>query len=520
MHNIKTNHESPHFPILELKAVSIQTPERRMLFQDLNMVMERDRVAVIGRNGVGKSTLLNVIAGRMKQLAGDIRVKSEPYLVPQLLPKNYSDFIRQLSSLVSEEQINRELGEAGLGSLADLKQATRPSNGEIRKLGLICAKLSCPDLLLLDEPTEDLDDRGVKWLSSWLFSWKNGLLTVSHDRGLLKHFQHFFLIKESGCSYFSGPFHELEQSLENSATTAERKYLQRLESLSEKEERLAKVLRRRKRKINYGRISELERCTPRQRLNSKRSKAQVNQGKAAKVSRERITAMREWTQAGRKALAIKLNLELPVPRIDTSQDCELVRLEALTAKYGGRYLFRNIDLSLRLERLAVVGPNGAGKTTLLNIILGYTKPLCGKATAFTHRIGFIAQGGANWITRESLLKLLGSQTAFQTLDEAAQLFAAYKFPLALADRPLDSLSPGERSRAALICLFQQTPAIEILVLDEPTYSLDLVGENSLRAALAAWPGALIIASHRKDFLNSIGVSRTLELKGNGEHSSR
>ena len=520
MHKFKTNHQSADTPLLELKNISIRTVEGRMLFDDLNMVLERDRVAIIGRNGIGKSSLLKVIAGRAKPLAGDIRFTSNPYLVPQMLPVNHGQVIKELSPLASEKRVNGELRDTGLAPLADLKRANRLSYGEIRKLRLLAAKLSRPELLLLDEPTEDLDDRGVKWLIGWLTSTslKTGMLVVSHDRELLNHFHHFFIIKESGCKYFCGSLHEVEQMLEKSAEQAEKKYFQKLESLSRKEEHLTKVVQRRKRKINYGRISELERCTPRQRLNAKRGKAQVSQGKAAKVSQERITALREWTRAGRRALAVKLELELPVPILDTSGNREIVRLEELTAKHGERYLFRDINLSLGYERLAVVGPNGVGKTTLLNIILGHITPFSGRARTFGRRTGYIAQSGENWIVKESLLTLLWSQSAFQTLDEAAELLAAYKFPPPLANRPLASLSPGERARAALICLFQQAPAMELLILDEPTYSLDLVGETALRAALGAWPGTLIITGHRMDFLNAIGVSRLLELKGDGEYS--
>ena len=91
------------------------------------------------------------------------------------------------------------------------------------------------------------------------------------------------------------------------------------------------------------------------------------------------------------------------------------------------------------------------------------------------------------------------------------LLVAHKFPLGLAERPLRSLSPGERTRAALICLFQRSPAVELLVLDEPTFSLDLVGQRALTNALKAWPGGLLVASHDRAFLAAIDATTLLEL---------
>src|SRR5690606_12203405 len=125
------------------------------------------------------------------------------------------------------------------------------------------------------------------------------------------------------------------------------------------------------------------------------------------------------------------------------------------------------------------------------------------------RIGWIEQGGANWVRDESVVACLGDLGI--GADAAAQLLLSHKFPLALAQRPLRSLSPGDRARAALICLFARSPAVEVLVLDEPTFSLDLVGLQALARALKLWPGGLVVTSHDREFLEQIGVHRTIRL---------
>jgi ATPase subunit of ABC transporter with duplicated ATPase domains len=481
------------------------------------MVLDHEKVAVIGRNGVGKSSLLNIIKGHLQPNTGKVSLRAKPYLVPQQIDTEGSDYLRVLPNLLPEECLIKDLRTAGLPELSEIRNSDNLSYGEKRKLHLLVAKIRCPDLLLLDEPTEDLDEIGVKWLINWLTAWQNGLLVVSHDRELLSHFNHFFIIAESGCNYFSGSFRELDRYLEQQAKDAEKRYMLKLRMLARKEEYRAKVIRRRRRKKNYGRISELERCTPRQRLNKKRSMAQASQGKAAKISQDRIIAFRELTLASRRVLTVSFPLELSVPKIDTSGSQELILLENVSAKYNQHFLFKHLDLSIGYERLAIVGPNGSGKTTLLNIMTDTIKPYTGKAKA-DGRLGLIAQGGANWMTKETLLELLFASSKRESIDEVVQILFMHKFPTALANNPLRSLSPGERVRAAFICLFQQTPEIQILVLDEPTYSLDFVGETSLRSALNAWPGALVVASHNKEFLSSIGISRRLALDGRGGHS--
>jgi len=187
----------------------------------------------------------------------------------------------------------------------------------------------------------------------------------------------------------------------------------------------------------------------------------------------------------------------------------VLTLHGVSAHLRARCLFESLDLRAARERVAVVGPNGAGKTTLLEIMLGQRRPSAGLARRKLSKIGYIEQGGTNWQLDESLLAQLNRSGA--SPERCAQLLVAHKFPLALGQRPLRSLSPGERARAALICLFERTPAVELLILDEPTFSLDLLGQRALTQALRAWPGGLIVASHDREFLQQIGVERTIQL---------
>ena len=139
------------------------------------------------------------------------------------------------------------------------------------------------------------------------------------------------------------------------------------------------------------------------------------------------------------------------------------------------------------------------------------EPTLGRARADLLRAGFIAQNASNWMLDESLLYHLTVGSDATSTEQVAQLLMAYRFPFALAERPLASLSPGERVRAALICLFQRRPVVELLVLDEPTDHLDFVGVAAMQAALRAWAGGLCLVSHDEEFLQFIGVQQRIAL---------
>jgi ATPase subunit of ABC transporter with duplicated ATPase domains len=459
---------------IEITDVSVATPTGRALFDGLNLSLGKEHVALVGRNGVGKSTLLALLAGELTAVKGRIEVRGKVHYV------------------------------------APAEEVIEPlSRGESRRQALAAARASEADILLLDEPTLHLDDDAVAWLRGWLATWPGAVLVASHDRRLLADFRHFFVLSEAGGQYFGGALDALDTYLEREHQAQQQRYLRNLNRLAEHEAHVEQIARRKARKKRSGRCRELDRATPRIRLNQKRADAQVSHGRLAKLREARLLALRRWTQATRRALNVSLSLELPLPELPPASSLPVIWLQDVGHDCARRTLFDAIDLKLARERIAVVGPNGAGKTTLLEIMLGQRRPQRGIARSDLARIGYIEQGGKNWLLDESLrahLSHLGIGS-----EASAQLLLAHRFPLALAERSLSSLSPGERARAALIALFARRPTVELLVLDEPTFGLDLLGQRALTRALKNWPGGLVVTSHDSAFLAELGVERTLSL---------
>jgi ATPase subunit of ABC transporter with duplicated ATPase domains len=464
--------------LLHARGLGIDTPGGRPLFDELSLTLdERDRVAVVGRNGVGKSALLEVLAGQAPPQRGRLSCRGRRVLVPQRLPR-----------------------AEGSGS-----------PGELRRRRLQAALGAAPDLLLLDEPSHDLDDANLEWLLRRLAAFPHALVVVSHDLRLLRAFGEFFIAEESGCRHFSGSCEQLLANLERERHQREQRYVRDLQRLLDDERHNATVRRRRQRKKNLGRLHELKRCPSRAKLNAKRSYKQVSQGKRAVLQAARIGAAREWTKAARRALTVELPLRLALPQLPTEVGPPIATLHGVSAHAGERPLFEGVELELRRQRLAVIGPNGSGKTTLLEIVVGERRPSAGTAQADPSRIGYVAQDASNWSRGESLLELLTLGAAPMTADALAIALRAHQFPFALAERPLRSLSPGERLRAALIELWGRLPVPELLVLDEPTDHLDLFGVAALQTVLHEWHGGLVIASHNREFLDAIGVDSCVEL---------
>lgn len=489
--------------LVKAANLDVSTPRGRQLFQDLNVEISRDQVAMIGRNGVGKTTLLKILAGEI--VRSEVDLQTDPYFVPQDLGDT-CETIRFARKHFS----GAELADAGLASDLLLQDACSP--GEQRKLRLLAARKARPELLILDEPTSDLDEHGIDWLTDWLSEWSRGLLLVSHHRVLLRQFEQFFVIAESGCRSVSGGFEEVENYLEAEGIRKQKQYVRNLNALIRKEEKNEQVNNRHDRKKNRGRLNELGRCPSKAKLNEKRAYAQVKQGRRKNLWRKRISASREWAKATRRALDVKLDLKLIAPQQPVGAPTVIVDAKHVSAVIDGREIFSPVSVCVRrADRIAISGRNGAGKTTLLTMLAGQRQVDQGHVVGDFSRIGTIEQGAANWKSEGGLIANLQA-VCDATLQDTAEILVGHRFPFALAQRPLKSLSPGERVRAALICLYHRSPAIELLMLDEPTVGLDFVGLAALRDALTSWPGAMVVVSHDRDFTESIGVGCEVRLE--------
>jgi len=506
--------------VLSTHQLNINSLTGRNLISNLNMCLGYEQVVVIGRNGVGKSTLIKALAtGDSSQ---GIVCTNNRWIVHQSLIDNVfnhasnENFRNNISLLLEFKpwQVKRELSEIGLNfNVESIKNVTTClSQGELRKLNLVLAKLKNPELLFLDEPTEDLDQQGKQWLFKWLKGWNRGLMIVSHCQSLMRLFESFFIVAESGCRYFNGNFSALEDDLVRKELDLNRKYIGKINSLNEEEDRNNKIIKRRLQKKAQGRLRELGRMTPKVRLNWKRGYAQESQARVAKIRNDRIEGERLLVKTERKQLPVSLPLQLDVSKLselNVNNIIELKNIKLLDSE-------NDLSLAIKRQRIAVTGDNGAGKTSLLKVIMGHQTPFHGSVHHINDdKIAYISQGAENWLLEESLFEYLSSRNADISEDVITTIIATSKFPLALGKRSMKTLSHGERVRAALICILANSKTkqstLECLILDEPTISLDILAVYELKKLLNTWNGALIVVSHEATFLNDIAIDTWIHL---------
>ncbi|MBR6856677.1 MAG: ABC-F family ATP-binding cassette domain-containing protein [Bacteroidaceae bacterium] len=500
----------------------------RPLFHDVSYVVgDKDRIALVGKNGAGKSTMLKIIAGLQQPTSGTVSIPKEMTIgyLPQVMKLADTRTVRQEAETAFEdihklkaevERLNNQMVErtdyeseeyhalidrftreseryqmmGGGNYQAELEQALlglgfrrddfdRPtsefSGGWRMRIELAKILLRHPDVLLLDEPTNHLDIESIQWLEEFLAKRCNAVLLVSHDRAFINNVTNRTIEISCGVIYDY--------------------------------------------KVKYNEFVELRKERREQQL-----RAYENQQKEIADAKEFIERFRyKPTKAVQVQSRIKM-LEKIVPIEVDEVDNKTMRLkfppairsgnypvicEGVAKSYGDHTVFSGVDLTIkRGEKVAFVGRNGEGKTTLVKCIMGEI-PFDGTLTiGHNIQIGYYAQNQAQLLDDEV--------TVHDTIDDVAtgpirtrinDILGAFMFGGEAGQKKVKVLSGGERSRLAMIRLLL-TPN-NLLILDEPTNHLDMASKDVLKEAIQAFDGTVIVVSHDREFLDGL-VSKVYE----------
>jgi len=474
-------------PILSWEGLGLQQGGR-WLFRDLDLhIGPRDRLALIGRNGVGKTTLFKLVANLIEADKGKRSIQPGTKVVlleqePDFTPfETLMDFALAGDAPPQRHEVESIAGQLGIDMS---RPAATASGGEKRRAGIARALALNPDLLLLDEPTNHLDLAAIDWLESWLTRYKGAFIAISHDRTFLKRLTRATLWLDRGHlrrkEVGFGGYEAWEEAVYAEEARAAEKLDARLKLEAHWLER--GVTARRKR--NQGRLEALHRM-----------RAQ----RAAMIGK-----------AGTSKLALATQDEIRTKSV--------IVAESVTKRFGERSIIRNFTLRIqRGDRIGVVGANGTGKTTLLKLLTGELASDEGSVTlaktlhgvmidqqrsllAGDKKVRDVLAEGGDW------LDVRGSRKHVQAY------LKDFLFDPSLVDAPINSLSGGERSRLLLAREFARKS--NLLVLDEPTNDLDLETLDLLQEVIADYDGTVLIVSHDRDFLDRT-VTVTLGLDGSG-----
>ncbi len=491
-----------------------------LLLEHVDLSIEAgERVCIVGRNGMGKSTLMRLMAGELKPDDGEIRVQNGVVVarmaqeVPQDTQGTVFDVVAQglgdLGQLLAcyhhalHDGDMDAMGEAQAQIEAQhgwdldrrvqqvLERLELPeetdfaalSGGMKRRVLLAQALVRNPDILLLDEPTNHLDIEAIAWLEGFLKSFGGSIVFVTHDRSFLRSLATRILEIDRGqLTSWPGDYDN---------------YLRR------REERLHAEAQENAR---FDKLLAQEEVWIRQGIKARRTR---NEG--------RVTALKAMRRerAQRRELSGNVKMEAAAAQ---SSGKKVIEATHITQAYDGRVLLDDVSATImRGDRVGIVGPNGAGKSTLLKILLGELAPQRGEVKLGTGlQIAYFDQHRSQLDESRTALENVAEGSDFVEINGSRKHVIGYLqdflFSPERARAPITRLSGGERNRLLLAKLFAQPS--NLLVMDEPTNDLDVETLELLEELLLDYKGTLLLVSHDRDFLDNV-VTSTLVLEGEG-----
>lgn len=501
------------------------------LFQDVSYVInDKDRIALVGKNGAGKSTMLKIIAGLQQPTSGTVAVSGGSTIgyLPQVMVLSDEHTVReeaeQAFSHISQMQerldrMNQELADRtdydsesymalvekftheserfqmmggmnyqaelertlmGLGFVrGDFDRPTREFSGGWRmRIELAKLLLRRPDVLLLDEPTNHLDIESIQWLENFLATKANAVVLVSHDRAFINNVTNRTL--EISC----GRVFDYKVKYDEYVRLRAERREQQLRAYENQQKEIAD-------------IKEFI-----ERFRYKPTKAVQVQSRIKQL--EKMVPI-EVDEVDNSALRLKFSPAL------RSGDYPLI-CEGVRKAYGEHVVFHDVDLTIkRGEKVAFVGKNGEGKSTLVKCIMGEIPFEGSLKLGHNVQIGYFAQNQAQLLD--------GELTVFDTIDRVAKgdirlkirdILGAFMFGGEASEKKVKVLSGGERSRLAMIKLLLEP--VNFLILDEPTNHLDMRSKDVLKDAIRDFDGTVVVVSHDREFLDGL-VSKVYEFGG-------
>lgn len=528
---------SPSVSSLSVADVSWSTPDGHTVLSDLSVDFTRERAGIVGRNGVGKSTLLRLLSGVLEPERGRVIRAGTVGTMRQIVQVSAEETIADLMEVgpalsvlkraeegtatldelaeadwTLEARMAEALAQVGLDMAPDTRLITL-SGGQRTRVALAGAVFAAPDFLLLDEPTNDLDREGRRAVRDLLKGWRAGAVVVSHDRELLETMDAIVEMTTLGTARYGGNWSAYRERKAVELAAAEQDLAAAERKVGEVRRKAQVTVERQQRRDAAGSRKAARGDMPRILAGARRDRAEKSSGDNARLA-DRLESAATQTLNEAKSRVEKLET-LTVSLASTGLAAERGVAEVRDLRFGhapDAPLLRGLTFKIMgPERVAITGPNGAGKSTLLALIAGNLTPETGTAGALVP-FAFLDQRLSLLDPAETIVENFARLNPGMDENARRAALARFQFRAAAADRVVGTLSGGQMLRAALACVLGGPKPPPLLMLDEPTNHLDLDSIAAVEAGLKAYDGALLVVSHDEAFLDTIGVTRRIELK--------
>lgn len=527
--------------MLQLQGVTYIHPNRDLLFSDINLnINKHDKIALIGNNGTGKSTLLKILAGQLQATTGLLKSNTHPYYVPQHFGQfnkhsiaqalQIADKLSVLTEILNgnttdenltllnddwtiEERCAAALAYWNLSNL-DLNQPLATlSGGQKTKVFLAGIIIHQPELVLLDEPTNHLDTYSRNVFYEYIKLTKNTLVVVSHDRTLLNLLNSVCELSKNGIASYGGnyDFYTAQKAIAMEALSHELKSKEK--TLRKAKETERESIERQQKLDAKGKRKQEKAGLPTIAMNTLKNNAERSTAKLKGVHNDKISNITEELHQLRLNIPDRDKMKVNFMYSNLHQGKLLVNANAINFMYSNQLLWKN-DLSFQIksgERVAIKGINGSGKTTLIKLILGQLKPASGTLEIITTKAIYIDQDYSLISNRLTVYEQAQSFNVVLQEHEVKIRLNRFLFTKECWDKPCGALSGGEKIRLMLCSFTINNTAPDLIILDEPTNNLDIQNLEILTDTINEYKGTLLVVSHDEFFLEQINIEKTINL---------